>query len=149
MRALAVLLASGLVACAPTENVDTSSADAMANSAGTVTVTVNGARANGGPVLVALQSPAEFARAAGRFAQTAQASASSVTVTFTGVPAGTYAAAAVQDTDGNGTFTIGQTGPTEPWGLSGAPQSGPPAFGPASFTTDAAGGTAAVTLSGG
>lgn len=121
----------------------------MAAGAGAVTVTVNGVTANGGPVLVALQTESQFAQQAGAYTATVQPTATSVTATFQGVSPGSYAAAAVQDTDGNGSFTIGETGPTEPFGFSGTAQTGAPTFGPASFPVTETGGTASVTLSGG
>lgn len=117
--------------------------------AGAVTVTVNGVRANGGPVLVALQTEADFAKQAGTYTTTVQPTGTSVTATIQGVSPGSYAAAVVQDTDQNGSFTIGETGPTEPFGFSGTAQTGAPTFGPAAFQVAETGGTATVTLSGG
>ena len=73
--------------------------------------------------------------------------AADVTVTFSDVAPGTYAAAAVQDTNGDGTVTIGKTGPTEPYGFSGPAQTGIPKFGPASQHITSAGGMMTVTLS--
>lgn len=113
-----------------------------------VTVTVDGVRANGGPVLVALQSESEFAKSAGTYSTKVEPTGTSVTATLSGVPAGRYAAAVVQDTDRNGSFTIGDTGPTEPYGFSGTAQAGAPTFGPAAFDVGATGGSASVTLKG-
>lgn len=125
----------------------TTSADATAASGGgAVTVTVSGARANGGPVLVALQTEGQFAQAAGTYNQRAQATGATVTVRFAGVAPGRYAASAVQDANNDGSFTIGATGPTEPYGFSGARQPGPPAFAPAAFDVTTAGASASVTL---
>lgn len=121
----------------------------MAMGAGTVTVTVNGVQANGGPVLVALQREGDFAESAAAYSTRVNPTGQSVTATISGVEPGTYAAAVVQDTDNNGTFTIGERGPSEPFGFSGQRQTGAPAFGPASFNVAAEGGTATVTLSGG
>jgi uncharacterized protein (DUF2141 family) len=120
----------------------------MVSGGGVVTVSVEGVTANGGPVLVALQSESEFAKSAGTYTTKVEATGTSVTATLSGVPAGRYAAAVVQDTDRNGSFTIGATGPTEPYGFSGTAQSGPPAFAPAAFDVAATGGTANVTLKG-
>nr|WP_314441357.1 DUF2141 domain-containing protein [uncultured Sphingomonas sp.] len=120
----------------------------MASGGSVVTVTVDGVTANGGPVLVALQSEGEFGKSAGSYTTKVEPTGTSVTATLSGVPAGRYAAAVVQDTDRDGTFTIGATGPTEPYGFSGTAQSGPPSFGPAAFDVAATGGTASVTLKG-
>lgn len=126
---------------------DMAGANAMAAGGGAVTVTVNGVRANGGPVLVALQNSGNFLQAAGAYTTTAQPTGTSVTATIQGVAPGRYAAAAVQDTDGDGTATIGAQGPSEPWGLSGTPQTtGAPTFEPAAFEVAASGGEATVTL---
>lgn len=139
-----------------TEPMDMSGNNAMANgtaggdamaAGGAVTVTVNGVRANGGPVLVALQNSGNFLQAAGAYTTTVQPTGTSVTASIQGVAPGRYAAAVVQDTDGDGTATIGAQGPSEPWGLSGTPQTtGAPTFEPAAFEVAATGGEATVTL---
>lgn len=120
-----------------------------AGGAGTVTVNVSGVRANGGPVLVALQREGDFAKQAAAYTAKVDPTGTSVTATISGVTPGSYAAAVVQDTNNDGTFTIGETGPTEPFGFSGSGQSGAPTFGPAAFDVAENGGSATVTLSGG
>ena len=119
---------------------------AMTGTGGAVTVTINGVAPNGGPVLVALQDSASFAKVAGTYSTTVQPTGASVTATFQGVTPGTYAAAVVQDTNQDGTLTLGSTGPSETFGFSGTPQTGAPAFEPASFQVAETGGTATVTL---
>ena len=114
--------------------------------AGDVTVTISGVQPNGGPVLAVLQRSGQFAKAQGAYKTTVQPTSDTVQVVFSHVAAGTYAAAVVQDTNGDGTVTIGKTGPTEPYGLSGAAQTGKPKFGPASQRITSAGGTMTVTL---
>lgn len=115
--------------------------------AGAVTVTVNGVAANGGPVLVALQDSSNFLQAAGSYTATVQPTGTSVTATIQGVAPGSYAAAVVQDTNGDGTLTLGDTGPTESWGLSGTAQTtGAPTFEPAAFQVAETGGEATVSL---
>ncbi|MEM8827467.1 MAG: DUF2141 domain-containing protein [Pseudomonadota bacterium] len=53
----------------------------------------------------------------------------------------------VHDTNEDGAIEMGETGPTEGWGLSGAAQAGAPEFGPAIFeVAEGAGGNASVTL---
>ena len=128
------------------ETMTTNMAGTAASGGGGVTVTINGARENGGPVLVALQTEGQFAQAAGTYSHQAQATGGAVTVRFAGVAPGRYAVAAVQDANNDGSFTIGATGPTEPYGFSGARQPGPPAFAPAAFDVTAAGASASVTL---
>ena len=120
----------------------------MAAAGATVTVTVNGVTPNGGPVLVALQGEGDFAKTAGAYSAKVDPTAATVTATIPGVTPGSYAAAVVQDSNNDGTFTIGATGPTEPFGFSGTAQSGPPTCGPAAFEVAASGGTATVTLKG-
>lgn len=102
-----------------------------AASAGEVSVTVEGLASGGGTLLVALQTEAQFAKKESAYATTAAATGSSVTVSFGDVAAGSYAVAVVQDADGNGDFTVGETGPAEPWGFSGTAQTGAPTFAPA------------------
>jgi uncharacterized protein (DUF2141 family) len=43
-------------------------------------------------------------------------SGSTLSFSFTGIPAGEYAVFAFQDEDYNGTLNLGLLGPTEPWG---------------------------------
>ncbi|CAA9519227.1 MAG: hypothetical protein AVDCRST_MAG91-2073 [uncultured Sphingomonadaceae bacterium] len=143
---------AGATGTAATEPMDMSGGNATAGNdmtaaGGAVTVTVNGVRANGGPVLVALQNSGNFLQAAGAYTTTVQPTGTSVTATIQDVAPGRYAAAVVQDTDGDGTATIGAQGPSEPWGLSGTPQTtGAPTFEPAAFEVAATGGEATVTL---
>lgn len=120
----------------------------MAAGAATVTVTVNGVTPNGGPVLVALQGEGDFAKQAAAYSAKVDPTATTVTATISGVAPGSYAAAVVQDTNKDGSFTLGETGPTEPFGFSGTAQKGAPTFGPASFEVADSGGTATVTLKG-
>lgn len=118
----------------------------MSARGGTVTVTVSGVAANGGPVLVALQDSASFAQAAAKYSTTVTPTGRTVTATIRGVAPGRYAAAVVQDTDKDGTLTLGETGPTEPYGFSGRAQTGAPTFQPASFQVTSRGGSARVAL---
>lgn len=149
---LPLLAAMSLAGCASTMSDDAAtgaSAGGAMPMGGAVTVRINGVSPNAGPVLVALQDSASFAQAAGGYATTVTPSSGSVTATFQGVAPGSYAAAVVQDTNNDGTLTLGATGPTEPWGFSGTPQAGPPQFEAASFPVSQSGGSATVTLRGG
>lgn len=121
---------------APMDNMastDPAMAGNMAGAAGTVRVNVSGVRANGGPVLVALQREDGFAKQDAAYTAKVDPTGTAVSATIIRVTPGSYAAAVVQDTNNDGTFTIGETGPTEPFGFSGSPQPGAPAFGPAAF----------------
>ena len=115
-------------------------------AAGTVNVTITGVTPGGGPVLVALQDEAGFAKVDGAYTATVDPTAATVTATMTGVPAGRYAVAVVQDTNKDGTLTIGATGPDEPYGFSGTAQAGAPTFEPAAINVTDMGGTATVVL---
>lgn len=114
--------------------------------AGDVTVSVSGVQPNGGPVLAVLQRSGQFAKAQGAYRAKVEPTAETVQVVFKNVTAGTYAAAVAQDTNRDGTVSIGKTGPSEPFGFSGTPQTGLPKFGPASQRVASAGGTMTVTL---
>ncbi|WP_300973206.1 DUF2141 domain-containing protein [Sphingomonas sp. LHG3406-1] len=129
-------------------NMTGNTAGNMAMGSGTVTVTINGVTPNGGPVLVALQGEGDFAKQAAAYSTRVDPTAATVTATISGVAPGSYAAAVVQDSNSDGTFTIGETGPAEPFGFSGSAQSGAPTFGPASFNVAESGGSATVTLKG-
>ena len=109
-------------------------ADAAADT-GSVTVSVSGIEEDGGEVFVALQDEQGFAGDGGAYTQVVPADGRRVTVTFNDVAPGDYAAAAFQDTDGDGAVTLERTGPTEPWGLSGD-VSGAPRFEDAMFAVE-------------
>ncbi|MGB3723810.1 MAG: DUF2141 domain-containing protein [Pacificimonas sp.] len=125
---------------------DPATDDMMATDEAMVSVTINGIVPGPGQVLVALQSEGEFAQAAGTYTKMMPATMAAETVTFEDVEPGMYAAAVVHDTNENGEIDMGETGPTEGWGLSGAAQAGAPEFGPASFEVGELGGNADVTL---
>lgn len=115
--------------------------------AGEVTVTVTGAKGGGGKVLIALQTEGQFAKpAAAAYSAAAEPSSGRAIHSFSNVKPGRYAVAVVQDTDKNGAVTLGKTGPTEPWGLSGAVQTGAPKFAPAAVEVTAAPLTVTVPL---
>lgn len=138
---------------ADTEMADTTAMDegmmddtAMAG-AGSVTVTIDGVEAGEGQLFVALQNEAGFAAAEGAYTTKVAANGTSVTATFDGVEAGSYVAAVIHDENNDGNVELGDTGPTEAWGLSGSAQTGgAPEFGPASFEVTETGGNATVSL---
>ncbi|MGU3539227.1 DUF2141 domain-containing protein [Methylobacterium sp. A54F] len=103
--------------------------------AATLEVTVDGAEADGGPVLVAL-CQGSLSEAACRDGRDAPPAGGRQTFVFRGVAPGTYAVAAFQDRNGNG--RLDRTGlglPVEPYGFSGdAGRQGRPDFARAAFT---------------
>lgn len=86
---------------------------------GMVTVTVTGVTPNAGTVYVGLQNSGNFGSLDVTQGGTAEPTGDSVEVMIEDVPSGSYAVVAFQDTDGNGTTTLGPTGPAEPWGIAG------------------------------
>lgn len=114
---------------------------------GAVTVNISGIEPGPGQLMVALQTEDQFAAAEGEYTQMMMADAATEMVMFEDVVPGSYAAAVVHDTNENGEIDMGETGPTEGWGLSGTPQTGgAPEFGPAMFEVGEVGATADVML---
>ena len=153
---LAAASALALTACGGTEEaepmaddtaaMDTGMTDPMAG-AGQVTVTINGVQPGDAPLLVALQGEDNFLQSAGAYTQSIDATGETVTATFDGVTPGSYVAAVVHDANSDGAINIGDTGPDEPWGISGSPQTGAaPEFQPAMFEVTDTGGQATVSL---
>ncbi|WP_420393525.1 DUF2141 domain-containing protein [Acuticoccus sp.] len=93
-----------------------------------VSVTIDGVQQGPGSVLVALQTEDQFLAKEGEYTETVTADSESVEVMFQDVEPGTYAVAVVHDEDGDGDFTVGDTGPMEGWGLSGGMMAGAPEF---------------------
>lgn len=114
---------------------------------GMVTVSIAGIEPGPGQLMVALQTEEQFAAAEGEYTQMMAADEATETVMFEDVEPGTYAAAVVHDTNDNGEIDMGESGPTEGWGLSGTPQTdAAPEFDPAMFEVTEMGGSADVTL---
>jgi uncharacterized protein (DUF2141 family) len=130
----------------PTAATGPMAGDGMMADGADVTVNVSGIEPGPGQLMVALQTQGEFAKAAGAYSQMMAADAATETVTFEGVEPGSYAAAVVHDTNENGKVDMGDTGPTEGWGLSGDAQKGAPEFDPAMFEVTDTGGTADVAM---
>ncbi len=133
-RLAGLLLAGGLCGAVPA-------------AAATVQVEIDGIEPGGGPVRVAL-CQGGLGEAACARGDEAPASASRVLFTFQGVPTGTYAVAAYQDTNGNG--RLDRTGlglPLEPYGFSGvAGRRARPDFAEAAFGLREPGGSIRVRL---
>lgn len=130
----------------PMAGTDSMAGDDTMGEGQTVTVNVTGIEPGPGQLMVALQTQDEFAKASGAYTQMLAADAATETVTFEGVEPGSYAAAVIHDTNENGEVDMGDTGPTEGWGLSGEAQQGAPEFDPAMFEVTDAGGSADVSL---
>ena len=153
---LAAASALALTACGSAEEAEPVATDTAAMDpamttpaagAGQVTVTINGVQPGNAPLLVALQGTDNFLQSAGAYTQSVGATGETVTATFDGVTPGSYVAAVVHDANSDGAINIGETGPDEPWGISGSPQTGgAPEFQPASFEVTDAGGQATVSL---
>ncbi len=119
---------------------------APAARAATVRVTVTGIRNDHGHVVVAICTRAEFLHPSCAYNARAAAHPGQLTLSITGVPAGTYAAQAFHDENDNGTIDRNFLGlPEEGMGFShDAPMHfGPPQFDIAAFTL----GTADAVLS--
>lgn len=109
--------------------------------AGDVTVTLTGIKPNSGDLYVGLQTEEQFLQNAGIAGEIVRNPASeTVTVTLRDVPDGRYSFSAWHDTDGDGTFSMGQNGPTDGWAmLNAAELRGMPTFAAQSFAVDGAG----------
>lgn len=123
LRVIAFVLAAG---CAGT----TAAAD--------LSVTVVGVKSADGTVRAALYDRAEGFRHEenARVVQSAAAAPGDVSLTFAGLPAGTYAIIAYHDEDGDGAMDkfMGMI-PTEGFALTNDPEvTGPPSFDSAAFT---------------
>lgn len=110
--------------------------------AGDLTVTVEGARAGDGPVVLSLfDTPSGFPAGQARVAQSLAPEQGQVTFTFKDLPAGRYALSAFQDRNRNQRLDVSMMGmPTEPYGFSRDARShaGPPKFDSAALKLDAA-----------
>lgn len=116
---------------------DTSSPAAGADGRALLTVVVEDVSLGGGEVLIALQDRATFATTGARMTARSPATGRTVTVPIEGVPPGTYAVSAFQDTNGDGAIDIRSNGPSEPFGFSGPVQAGWPEYELADFTVNA------------
>ena len=119
--------------------------------AANLAVTIENIRDSRGQVLVGVfDSAAAFPKQVyqGQSVPASQRDADGIVrISFTGLPAGTYAVSAVHDRDENGKLTTNLLGiPTEPYGFTGRGSGlfGPPAFDDVSFSLPAGG--AAVTI---
>ncbi|WP_075222948.1 DUF2141 domain-containing protein [Acuticoccus yangtzensis] len=97
----------------------TAGSAASAAKAAEVTVTISGIQPGVGDILIALQTEDEFLGQAGTYSLIVPADAETVSAVVEGVAPGSYAVAVVHDQNGDGTFEVGEHGPSEAWGLSG------------------------------
>lgn len=111
----------------------------FAGNDGEMKVRVNNIYPVSGELYVALyKGQSSYMNPDSAFARSINAvDADSMTVSFPGIPEGTYAIAIFQDLNGNGTFDANEFGmPTEPFGFSNDSRGffGPPDFEKASFS---------------
>ena len=108
--------------------------------AGELTVTLTDVRPDAGDLYVALQTEDQFLQAAGIAEEIVEnPQESTVTVTLTDVPDGTYSLSVWHDIDGDGTFSMGPMGPVDGWTMKGASElRGMPTWEAQSFTVEGA-----------
>ena len=113
-------------------------------AAGEVTVTLTDVQPDAGDLYISLQSEGQFMQAAAVADEVIQnPQTDKVTVTFDDLPDGRYALMVWHDIDGDGTFSMGEMGPTDGWSMiDGAQLRGMPTFAAQSFTLD---GSATIT----
>lgn len=116
-------------------------------------VTVENIQDDSGQVLVGVfDSAAAFpkqVRVGQRVPASQRDAKGSVSVSFTGLPAGVYAVSAVHDKDGSGKLTSNMMGmPTEPYGFTGQGSGsfGPPSFQDVSFNIPAEGASVTIAI---
>ena len=112
-------------------------------------VAVTGVRSNRGSIAVAICDKADFPNGQCPYHGRAPAKTGSVSLSLTGVPAGTWAAAVYHDEAGSGRLHFGLLGiPKQGVGFSNDAKMhfGPPSFADAAFTLPASGGAIAVPL---
>lgn len=114
-----------------------SSAARAADGATTLRVTIETKNAGGVAAVALYDGPGRFAKADGAFRQAkAPVSGGRATVTFEGLPPGTYALGVFHDVNGDGRLNTLPVGlPTEPYGFSRGARGafGPPKFAAAAF----------------
>jgi uncharacterized protein (DUF2141 family) len=119
-----------------------------AAGAATLNVTLDGARAGGGPLTVLLFDRADGFPKEARAARRHVLPAGQATLALDGLKPGQYAVMAYHDEDGNGELNrfLGMI-PQEGWGLSNNPQvSGKPAFKDAAVTVPESGASLNLKL---
>lgn len=105
-------------------------------SGGALTLTFDGVERREGAVLVALYDSEAAFRTRRQAARRARVLVSEgpVSVSFTGLPPGRYAAIAFHDQDGDGRLRLSRFGlPAEPVAITGGRSFGPPSWAGASF----------------
>ena len=85
-----------------------------------VAVTMTGVKADGGTMLVSLQSKDQFMKPVGAAGTMGPATAGTMALTVEDVPPGDYAVMVMHDADSNWTMTLKDGKPAEGWGHSGA-----------------------------
>ncbi|MCE3288779.1 MAG: hypothetical protein K0R83_791 [Caulobacter sp.] len=85
-----------------------------------VAVTLTGVKAEGGTMLVSLQSKDQFMKPVGAAGAMGPATAGTMNLTVEDVAPGEYAVMVMHDADSNWTMTMKDGKPAEGWGHSGA-----------------------------
>lgn len=113
-----------------------------------VTVTLTGVSAQGGQILVSLQTQDQFMKPAGAAGAYGPAEAGTQVFTVKDVAPGDYAVMVMHDADSDWSMDQGADGkPSEGWGMSGnAPAGGRPTFDTVKFTVPASGGEVSVGM---
>lgn len=112
--------------------------------AGDVAVTLTGVKAEGGAMLVSLQSKDQFMKPVGAKGAIGPATAGTMNLTVEDVPPGDYAVMVMHDADSNWTMTMKDGKPAEGWGNSGG--SGGQTFDAVKITVPEAGTSVTVPL---
>ena len=121
---------------------------ASAAMAGDVTVTLTGVQAQGGQMLVSLQTREQFMKPQGANGATGPAAAGVQVFTVQDVAPGDYAVMVMHDADSDWSMDRQANGiPSEGWGMSGnAPTNRAPTFDEVKFTVPAGGGAVSIPL---
>jgi uncharacterized protein (DUF2141 family) len=121
---------------------------ATAAAAADVTVTLTGVQAQGGQMLVSLQTREQFMKPQGANGATGPAQAGAQAFTVQDVAPGDYAVMVLHDADNDWSMDRQANGmPAEGWGMSGqAPTNRAPTFDEVKFTVPADGGAVTIAL---
>jgi uncharacterized protein (DUF2141 family) len=109
-----------------------------------VAVTLTGVKAEGGTMLVSLQSKDQFMKPVGAAGTMGPATAGTMNLTVEDVAPGEYAVMVMHDADSNWTMTMKDGKPAEGWGHSGA--AGGKSFEAMKVTVPEAGAAVTVAL---
>ncbi|HTT99976.1 MAG TPA: DUF2141 domain-containing protein [Rhizomicrobium sp.] len=145
MSPRSLFLAAGILAL----TVSPAPAADPAPTTASLTITVHNIADAGGDLRIGVYDEANFAAKAGTpvARKVTHARGSKMTITFDGIPPGTYGAKVLQDINQNGQFDMGLKG-VEPFGFSNDPEikGGLPPFSDVKFTVSPGNNSIDVTL---